>query len=387
MKSDILFANTKVVTQDINNKLSDTSNCLQLFNRFYAAQKSAMTDIFVDSSKKAPGVPDQLQVWNQEDFGGVVRAIDAFIDETREDNLTCTQLLLDLRDRVDLNRVKTTLLTMAKKFGPGGIHTQMDDTWINWIRGLSFSLQTWSNIFGQRLAKAVGLFDDITELLFLSDRVFPFILENVRKLAQESKYDAKAEEKAADWKDLSSFLKGLDIRLNHLQARLAPKWAEGSKVVEEMLARSTKLKKVVVFLWGEVSAKRVYSNLNREIAELIGVVSRMHLDKNYRYDKNILATIAEKVFTLVEDFGSHENHFLKYKTLDVPSIKEKVIGLRDAYEKLCMRLASFTDDENLTRSKNAADNKQKITTPSGIVGKQATQPELNDAFIRNGILQ
>lgn len=69
------------------------------------------------------------------------------------------------------------------------------------------------------------------------------------------------------------------------------------------------------------------------------------------------------------------------------TIKVAVIALRDSYERLCMRLASFPEDENLARSKQKAGEsaKPKINQPSGIVGKQATQPELNDSFIRGGI--
>lgn len=384
MKSDFLYANSKVVTQDINIKLNDTIACLQHFNRFYEVQNAMMADLFVDQNKKAAGLSENMQVWNQEDFANVLRAIDTFMDETREDNLTCTQLQVDLRDRADLNRVKAVVVNLANKFSEEGIHSLMDNNWIFWVRGMSFSLQAWSNIFGQRLAKALGLFQDVTELLFLSDRVFPFMLEQIKKVAQEGRHDHNVEERAADWKHLNMFVKGMDLRLNHLKARLATKWAEGAKAVDEMLKRGSRLRKIVVFLWGEISAKRLYFKLDKEIGELANAINRMNLDKSSRYDKAALALYAEKVFTLVEDFGSHENHFMKYKSLDVHSIKTKVTDLRDAYERLCMRLSNFPDDDTRARPKSYGDTKPRLAQPIGVLGKQANNPELNDNFIRNG---
>lgn len=386
MKSDVLFANSKQIMQDISAKMNDTTTCIQLFNKFYHIQKELLSDLYYDPNKKDPKVPEFLQVWNQEDFGAVVKVIDTLLDETREDNLTCTQLMVDMKDRMDLNRVKSTILGVAKKFNAEGTHAQMNQNWISWVRGLSFSLQTWSDVLGQRLQNAVGLFEDVTELLFLSDRMFPFVLEQVRKTATEGKFEMNNQDKAPEWKDLSSFLKAMDIRLSHLRARLGHKWPEGAKAVQEMELRAGRIKKIVAFLWGEVSAKRIYSKLTKEIGDLGNVISRVHLDKNFRYDKNALSSLADKVFCLVEDFGSHENHFLKYKALDVSSIRDKVIGLRDAYEKLCMRLSNFPEDENLLRSKQGGEQKPKISTPGGIIGKQAAHPELNDLFTRTGIV-
>lgn len=324
MKTDILYANQKVVAQDIASKLSDTVVCVQLFNRFYDVQKTAMTDLYVDFNKRLPHLPEQLQVWNEEDFASILKTIDTFIDETREDNLNCSQLQVDLKERGELERAKQTVVRMANKFAAGGPHIQMDDNWIAWIRGLAFSLQAWSNIFGQRLAKAVNLFDLVTELIFLSDKVLPFILDTIKRVGQENKIEAKAEDKSAEWKDLSMFLKGMDIRLNHLKAKLSTKWAEGAKAVDELIEKSYKLKKVVSFLWGEVSAKRIYNNLNKQMLDLTAAVSRMNLDKNYRFDKTQLSTLAEKVFTLVVAF--HHPGRLRLAREPLPQIQNARCG-------------------------------------------------------------
>lgn len=299
----MLLANLKVIKQDIASKIGDVIGCLKLFNDMYAVHRSALEEIYVDPHRKAENQPDQMQVWNEEDFQRVAQNIAQLVDDSREDNLACIQLISDFQDRGDIYRYKNMLLPIASKFEARGVHATMDENWIKWIRGLLYSSQVWSDILGQRLVKCVNLFEDISELIFLSDKAFPFLLDNITRLSHENKLQKiRLEDQIGQWKDLSQFLKGMELRLNHLRTKLSSKWIEGAKETGVLLEDVYRLKKMVSFLWGEASATIIYKRLADQILELTKTMNKLQGDKNSRYNRSSLAALAEKVFNLVVSY-------------------------------------------------------------------------------------
>jgi hypothetical protein len=301
MKNDILLANYNVIKQDLAGKISDVIRCLKLFNDMYDLHRSSIADIYVDPVKKVDKeIQDNLQVFNTDDFERIAYEIAQLVDNARDDNLTCTQLISDFQDRGDSYRYKNLLLPIAAKFEGTGIHAMMDQNWIRWIRNLLHSSHVWSDILDQRLSKCLVLFDDVSELIFLSDKVFPFILDSITRLSQENKLmNIKLDDQLAQWKELSHFLKGLELKLTHLKAKLSSKWLEGAREVGVLFDDVYRLKKMVSFLWGEASATRIYNKLATQIQEISKSISRLHSDKNVKFSKSNLASLAEKIFNIV----------------------------------------------------------------------------------------
>ena len=96
----------------------------------------------------------------------------------------------------------------------------------------------------------------------MSDRAFPFILNQVRVLAEENKYEARrSEEMLSEWKDLSLISTGLEMRLNRLESKIKPKWADGCKEVRRLLQDLLRIKRLIGFLWGEATTKRIFRRI------------------------------------------------------------------------------------------------------------------------------
>lgn len=395
MKTDVLLANYQVIRQDMTAKIADIVACLKLLNELFDVHKLMLSEIYVDKSTKSLVNTEKLQVWSDEDLDRTMQEVNEKLDMARDDNLICVQLTSEFNERSDLKRFKDILMPIAHKFDEGGLYAQMDASWIRWIKNLLYSGQVWSDILAQRLSLCNSIFDDISELIFLADKAFPFVLDQIRRISQESKQPkAKLDDFLSQWKDMSLFLKGIELKLNHLKSKLDSKWAEGSKEMNVLLEDVHRLKKMVGFLWGESSATRVYNRLLEQIQIITKSINSMHGEKNLRYNKTNLTNLAEKVFHLVvvlrqskEDFGSLENQFSKYKSLNVQEVKIKVNNIRYAYETLCTRLAGFEEDElALKRRKGETTEDTKNEKKGGIARRHATTPELNNNFINGGKL-
>lgn len=301
MKNDVLLANFTVIKQDMSAKVSNIVDCLKSFNDLYDLHRVAVADVYVDPIKKIEKVVEEnLQVLNTEDFDRIIQEIIHLQEDAREDNLTCAQLLSDSQDRGDFYRNKNLLLPIASKYDQSGIHLSMDEAWIRWIRNLLHSTQVWSDILAQRLSKCLALFEEVSEIIFLSDKAFPFILDTITKLAQANKQqNVRLDDQLAQWKDLSQFLKGMELRLVHLKAKLSSKWQEGSKEVGVLLDDVFRLKKMVSFLWGEASATRIYARLVAQIQEIVKSILKLQGEKNVNFNRINLTSLAEKVFNIV----------------------------------------------------------------------------------------
>jgi len=390
MKNDVLYGNYDVIHQDVDSKMSDVMECIRLMNEMYSILKSLLGEFVIDNTKKTESVLQSFQVWEKQDFELALAQLDHYLEELRKDGLQAADMQRSLEKEKSYVKVKTEAAQMVEKYSEGGYHTKMDQERLRWAKNLSYSLQIWSDIMSQRLYRCTVLFDDVMELVFLADRVFPFLLDKVKKLSEDNKMNRrKTEELLEDWKEISMFAVGLELKLNVLDSKLQHKWVEGYKEVKRLLEDLLRLKRLIGFLWGEASCLRIYSQIDFQVKDLMGAVekmSRYNYPPGVRFERRDLLQLSEQVFNLVSDFGLQENHFNKFKNLDSAKLKRSVTELRESYESLCAKLASQEVAEKKDRIKEAL-NRQEI--PSVDIGSklshQATHPEKNAAFVREDL--
>ena len=304
MKNDVLYGNYEVITQDVNTKMQDVITCLKSLNELYSILRAVLADFVVDEGRKSLAANNLPQVWNRQDFEFNIAEADAFLEKLRQDALSAAEIQALLGGRLDSQAyagLKARVESIASGFGEGGAQARMEEARLQWARNLSYSLQVWSEILSQRLSKATSLFEEVTELIFLSDRAFPFVLNQIKTLSEENKAAGRrSEELLSDWKDVSLFLKGLDLKLNHLEAKLEAKWVEGAKEVRRLLEDARRLKRLTSFLWGEASTSRIYQRISDQLSGLAESIQKPPGGmRNLRLDHRDLAKLAKSVFDLV----------------------------------------------------------------------------------------
>ena len=304
-KSSVLHGDNELIVQDINNKIQDVIVCINNLNQLYGLLKSMLSDYNIDDSKKVVAGGDSVgQVWGGDDFQNNIREIEVYLEDMRQYNISCVEIVSIMNGGVQgeaYSKVHSDLETICGLFNEGGLCAEMERKRIGWVKAECYSIQVWSEILHQRLNKAVGMFDDVSEFIFLSDRVFPFILNQISILSEENRNLLRGvEELLSDWKDLSVMITGLEMKLNHLESKLESKWVEGYKEIKRLLIDVNRLKRLIGNLWGEASTTRIYKRISDQLESISYTISKPPAGmRNLRSDMKDLEALAKSVFDLV----------------------------------------------------------------------------------------
>ena len=306
MKNDVLFGNQEMYIEDFNTKVQNIVTCLKTLNTMYQCQRTIVSELVVEESKKyalnqsTSAGASGFQIWGPDEFQLALSNYDEYLEELRVDSLTILELQKNTQNPNEFRRAKEEARRMVEKLTESGLHQRMDEQRIRVTKNLFYSLQIWSEILHTRLNKAILIFEDVAEMIFLSDRVFPFLMDLIKQLAEENKTSQKpVEELLAEWKSCSTVASGLELSLNHLEAKLRNRWVEGSKEIKKLLEDVTRLKRLIGYLWGEATAVRIYKRISSQTASLKEEIEKISKYKAGRFDRKELVELAPKIFNMV----------------------------------------------------------------------------------------
>lgn len=308
MKNDVLFGNQDMYIEDFNTKVQNIVVCLKTLNGIYQTQRAMVSELVVDETKKfnasqantAAGVG--YQIWGQDEFQAALGSYDEYLEDLRIDSLTILETQKQSQNAAEFKKAKEEARRLVEKLTDSGLHQKMDEQRIRVMKNLFYSLQVWSEILHTRLNKVIVIFEDVADMIFLSDRVFPFLLDLIKQLAEENKSGQRpVEELLTEWRSCSSVSSGLELSLNHLEAKLKNRWVEGCREIKKLLEDVTRLKRLIGYLWGEATAVRIYKRISSQTTTLKEDIERISKYKVGRFDRKELVELAPKIFSMVVD--------------------------------------------------------------------------------------
>jgi hypothetical protein len=307
MKNDVLFGNQEMYIDDFNTKVQHIVVCLKTLNTMYQTQRAVVSELAVDDTKKYTLNQSQsavattgFQIWGQEEFQQALANYDEYIEELRLDSLTILELQKNNQNVAEFRKAKDEAKRLVEKLTDSGINQKMEDNRIRIVKNMFYSLQIWSEILHTRLNKVIIIFEDVVEMIFLSDRAFPFLLDLIKQLAEDNKIGQRPiEELLSEWKNCSIISSGLELTLNHLEAKLRNRWVEGCREVKKLLEDVSRLKRLIGYLWGEATAVRIYKRITVQTSALKEEIDKINKYKAGRFDRKELVELAPKIFSMM----------------------------------------------------------------------------------------
>lgn len=244
--------------------------------------------------------------------------------------------------------------------------------------------------FESLITKGRNILDNSLEIVFLREKVYPFLLLQTHNLILKGTQDFNENNIVQNsllehWKELSEILHGFKLKLQILEGKISLEWLEAKEQIDILKDDEIKLSRVMKYAWGKVSAIKTQEDLLQEIEHLQSKITEMGSRRNPEsYEINNLSSSLKEV---TQRIRSLIPLFEKYSSFSPAALKHELNSVQSNYSQLCFKLAKLKKESGLsdlqlmeTQNKKKGKNLNVVRATSI---SQAYTPTLNEDFIIN----
>lgn len=119
-------------------------------------------------------------------------------------------------------------------FNQDGFFCSIDYDFANWTKHLTISLDYYDQLLQETIDQGSELLKQSLELLFLREKVYPFLLKETHDLILQAsdqywEKNTVTTEMLASWKTLDELYSGFRLHLSILEGRVRYTWPEANE--------------------------------------------------------------------------------------------------------------------------------------------------------------
>lgn len=286
----------------------------------------------------------------------------------------------------NFSSIKIYLEELIPIFTPDEHYDSFDRDLESWIVSVLFSIEIDNKKLNQSLEYGITFYEQVTNLVFLKHKVFPFLTQSIYKLVMSGEGTLGIERsKNEDWNSVKQLVQALELDIEKEESYLRGNWASGLEQIEKLREKLFYLSNIMDYYWGRTSAIILSSSLDSELSSLEKKLQT--LSTTFSPNQNFVFEFAKDFFELLDRIEAEQVYLENYGLKDKDNLMNRGRKLRRDYEQKCFALSGLTpklDQNKITKNGILRNSKSKPKSEiSHGFKKLATEPENNEEYIKN----
>lgn len=329
-----------------------------------------------------------FEPWDKDSFSFAIDEIEklliVIISDKHELEESAAKFLQNEISKIDFKKM---IIRISKRFKKDGRYLNIDNDYCLWMKGLGLSLNYYNSTFEKELSKSVSAFEDTFELLFLKERVYPYLLIEILEFSElkEVTVDIKTRKRMQRANEICY---GFGLKLAILEGKLRGKWPEALVIIKNLIQDNIRIKRTLNFAWGKIQSLTMLDMIKTKVkstSDQIGELNNLKRPSAIQMD-----VIVNLLRTINTDFETNKKMIAKYDRISSAELESSIHNVQEKYQETCFNLANLREKHRIfdpTATNPEFTNLRKPGGNSEIVhpnlDEQALYPELNEMFLLN----
>lgn len=332
---------------------------------------------------------EKFEPWNSESFNSALDSLQELVSKIRQDKNQLEETRMQMRS-ISKENIDAVLHEAGKNFQKDGDYRYYDQDYFLWVKGIGISLAYYNREFEERFEIATDLFEDVFELLFIKDRLFPFLLtETYRITNQQDTSEYSSFSGNSPWEMINRLSSGMRFRLEILEGRLYNRWPRGLRIVHELKENELKIKRATSYMWGKSCSIKLQNSLSQRIQDAKQSIVRCTREGIQSIKQ--INSLSSEISSIKRVFKVNNKLMLRYSQFNSDKMDAMIVEIQGLYEALCFTLSDLRetseihdplemDKKGLKDLKKLAEDQSNLNQEDQLIS-QALLPEKNGYFI------